>query len=225
MYRSNKDGRAAKPPGKRVKTGIPRTPSLFATQQAGVVAARTVRTKLRYQYSASVSPGLTNVLQQFILNSAYDPDYTNTGVQPPFFDRLSAMYNKYRVLAAKYKVSLAYGNNTVPVMAVWHNSVATSPSSLQSACCQPDAQTRLVGNGTVGTVKKYVSMAKIFGVEPAEIQTDSDYGAATSATPVQQAFLSIYIGNHAGTTSSTHALHVEITIYTEWSNPVVDNMN
>lgn len=225
MYRGNKDGRAARPKAKRVKSGIPRAPSLFATQQAGVVAARTVRTKLRYQYSATVSPGVTDILQQFRLNGPFDCDYTNVGAQPPFFDRLAAMYNKYRVLAAKYKISLAYGSGAVPVLAVWHNAVATSPTSLQSACCQPDAQTRLCDSGTVAYIKKYVSMAKIFGVEPAEIQTDSDYGAASTANPAQVAYLNVYIGNHAGTTSSSHALHCEITMYTEWCNPVVDNMN
>lgn len=200
-------------------------PGLFQTMPAGVVANRTVRTKLRYQYSATASYGIANVFQQFRLNSAFDPDYTNAGSQPPYFDKFASMYNKYRVLAAKYKVSLAYAIATIPILAVWTNSTGSAVNSLQSACCQPDADTRLVTSGEVAVIKKYLSMAKLFGVEPAEVQTDSDYGASTAANPTNVGFLNVYIGNHAGTASSTSALHVTLSLYTEWSNPVPDDMN
>lgn len=200
-------------------------PGLFQTLPAGVVANRTVRTKLRYQYSATASYGVANVFQQFRLNSAFDPDYTNAGSQPPYFDKFASMYNKYRVLAAKYKVSAAYASSTIPVIAAWTNTTGSAVNSVQSACCQPDADSRLVGSGEVAVIKKYISIAKIFGVEPAEVQTDSDYGASTAANPTNVAFLNIYIGNHTGTSSSTAALHVTLSLYTEWSNPVPDDMN
>lgn len=40
------------------------------------------------------------------MNSLYDPDFTGTGGQPFYFDQLSAVYNRYRVLRAEFSVNI-----------------------------------------------------------------------------------------------------------------------
>lgn len=61
-----------------------------------------LQTKLHYcdvvLLSASAgSPGL----YQFRMNSLFDPDYSNVGHQPQWYDQLSAVYNYYTVTGSK----------------------------------------------------------------------------------------------------------------------------
>lgn len=229
MYRSNKGAKAAKPKAKRVKSGSGNVAKLFKTLQAGAFLAPKLVTKLRYAGVVSISNGVADFgMYQFRMNSVYDPDYTGGGAQPPYFDRMAQLYNNFRVLSCKYQVRGQYASGTYQNLVVWPSAVATSVSSLQSAMCQTDARTIIMSgyNDTnTARVKGWLPMAKVFGVERAEIETDSDYGAATSANPVRVAYLNLYSGNLTGSTTSTAYALVELTYYVEWSSPIPDNMN
>lgn len=226
MHRSNKSGKAPKPFPKRPKTQVAR---LFKTLQAGPFLAPKLMTKLRYAQVVAHSNGVADAgMYQFRLNSPYDPDYTGAGQQPPYYDRMATLYSSYRVLSAKYRVRSNYLSGTTQVLAAWTATVATSVSSLQAALCQTDSQSIIIGAAAEPntlSIQKWQPIAKIMGVERAEVETDSDYGALISTTPSKVAYLNLYCGNMSSTTTSTAQSLVEITYYVEWSNPVPDNMN
>lgn len=167
-------------------------------------------------------------MYQFRLNSVYDPDYTGGGTQPPYFDRLTSMYANFRVIAAKYRVRTVGISGNIQLLSVWTAAVATAVNSTAAAMSQTDARTLTTSayNDIDGNViKRYIPIAKGFGVERAEIETDSDYSGSASANPNKVLYLNLYAGNMYGTTTSQAYSVVEITYYTEWSNPIVDNMN
>lgn len=65
-----------------------------------------LKTKLRYcdvvQLAASAG---SPAIYQFRMNSLFDPDFSNTGHQPQWFDQLSAVYLNYKVLGSKITVT------------------------------------------------------------------------------------------------------------------------
>lgn len=229
-YRSNKDGRAARPTAKRVRRPRQSLPArMFKTVQAGPLLAPKVMSKLRYAAVVTHSSGVADAgMYQFRLNSPYDPDYTGAGSQPPYFDRMSALYSSFRVIAAKYRVRAVPASGVAQVIAVWTAAVATAVATKEAAISQTDARTITASSYAdpdQNAIKRYIPIAKGFGVERAEIETDSDYSGSASANPTKQLYLNLYAGNLYSTTTSVAYSLVEITYYTEWSNPIVDNMN
>lgn len=223
---SNKSGKAKKPYAKRVKSAP--VARLFRTVPAGNMLAPKAMTKLRYADVQLRTSSVSDAgLYLYRLNGVYDPDATGTGSQPPGYDNISGMYQNYRVLWAKYKVKALYTSGTSQLSAVWSTTNASAPTSLQAAMSQSDAE--VLCHSTTGAgqtvMKKYISMAKAFGVEPAEIETDSDYGSLASTVPVRQAYLAIYTGNSSGSTTSVCTYVVQITYGVEWSSPVTQNMS
>lgn len=73
-----------------------------------------LRTTLCYVEKIVLS-GLSSFDYQFRLNSLFDPNLTGTGHQPKGFDQLAALYNRYRVYRAKYRVTFAQTSNTIPL--------------------------------------------------------------------------------------------------------------
>lgn len=67
------------------------------------------RVQLRYSDIIDMSSANDVKNQIFRGNSLYDPDYTNIGHQPRYFDNYIAMYQKYRVLSSRIHIS--YINN------------------------------------------------------------------------------------------------------------------
>lgn len=223
---SNKSGKAKKPYAKRYK-GAP-VARLFRSIPAGNMLAPKAMTKLRYADIQLRSSSVSDAgLYQYRLNGPFDPDASGTGVQPPGYDNISGMYQSYRVLWAKYKVQVLWVSGLNQISAIWTATNASAPNTLQSALSQTDAECLCAATTSAGqtVLKKYISMAKAFGVEPAEVETDSDYGSLASTVPVRQAYLNIYTGNASGTTSSTCHVVVQLTYGVEWHNPVTQNMN
>lgn len=232
MHHSNKDGKASKPHAKRVKaatTGGALAARMFRTVPASPFLNPKLVTKLRYSQVVSHNNGVADAgMYQFRLNSPYDPDYTGGGSQPPFYDRMAGLYNTYRVLSAKYRIKSSYLSGTVQSLVVWTSTTATAVSSLQSALSQLDSHNITMcsfSDPDSNCIQRWLPMEKAFGVEKAEIETDSDYGANSGANPTKISYLNLYSGNLTGTTTSTAASIVEITYYVEWCNPIPDNMN
>lgn len=223
-YAGNKSGKAKKPKSKRVA----RVRSMWATPQAGILLAPKLLSKLRYSATVSQSSGVAmSSIYQFILNGPFDVDATGVGTQPPGYDNLSGMYNCCRVLWATYKVTPFYKTGSNQLLSVWTSTNASSPVDFQSATNQPDARVLAVPfQGDCDRVKRYISMAKGFGVEPAEIETDSDYGqASTAVLPTKRLYLNLISSQTSGTASSTLDAFVEIKMGVEWYNPITGNMN
>lgn len=221
-YRSNKGAKAAKPKAKRVKD-IPRTLSLFNPRQQGLPTK--LKLKLRYPYLSIYSAGVTQSVQQFRLNSIFDPDYTNTGNQPPFRDQLAQWFYNYRVTGCKWRVETSFLSGTLCGCVVSVNTSGTAPNDWASAAAMPGSQSGIVGANIPLKMKGYVDMATAFGVDKAEVLTDPAYSALFSANPTNVAYLNITHNQCSGTTTSTGPLLVDLTYYVECFNPVMQSMN
>lgn len=66
---------------------------------------RTLRTKLVYCDTKTIAPGTGSAYHVYRLNNCFDPDFTGVGHQPAFWDRWTALYENYKVIATKWTVT------------------------------------------------------------------------------------------------------------------------
>lgn len=76
-------------------------------------------TKLRY-CDTTVLTGTSGIKAGvvFAANGLYDPDVTNAGHQPMFFDQFAAIYDQYVVLGSKITVTVTNTTTTIPLICV-----------------------------------------------------------------------------------------------------------
>lgn len=83
-----------------------------------------MRTKLRYVETGALTTGATGIMSihSFRANGLYDPNHTNAGHQPMYYDQYMAVYNHWKVLGSKITVEIipAGTSTQVPIhAALW----------------------------------------------------------------------------------------------------------
>lgn len=74
------------------------------------------RCTLKYSMSRSMGGSTGAIIaQEFRANSLFDPDFTNAGHQPDFFDQLSLVYGRYYVKAAQIRCQFVNTSATMPI--------------------------------------------------------------------------------------------------------------
>jgi len=100
--RSANNKKAIRPRAPQAKN---RYRSTHQSQGGAQGVADSVRTTLTYSDVIAITPG--GVIGQYTFrgNSCFDPDYTNTGHQPQYFDQMAILYTRYRVYGSRITVS------------------------------------------------------------------------------------------------------------------------
>lgn len=137
--------------------------------------------KLIYSYTAQeLSLAASTITRQiFRINGMYDPDLSGSGHQPYYYDQWSAMYQNYKVFAAKVEVRMAMSSGyTKPVyFCLWAN-----PSS-DITITNPDQMVETFGSKLTmvttdqssKTVKRYYQINRIFGISKRQYAYDPNY--------------------------------------------------
>lgn len=152
-------------------------------------------------------------LQQFRLNSIFDPDLTNAGHQPYGFDQISALYNRYRVQSTRWKFVITTGSS-IPLRCVCvptNDVLATTITNLATfnhACEVPLAKTYTYGGLGAPAVKMQGSMQlhMLAGVTAKEY-TDDRFSALVSANPSEILLLTAAYYNPGGSAASIIAVY------------------
>lgn len=127
----------------------------------------------------------------FRLNSPFDPNFTGTGYQPAGFDQWSALYSKYRVNSAEWRVGVipsdgAYGLNFCCI----ERGESTLDGNFYNLAMEPRSKVGFIGTRGAPpmTLTGGVTIRDIFGVTAIEYK-DDDYAALISTNPANQAYL------------------------------------
>jgi len=150
--------------------------------------------KLKYADAITLSSSGTAVTTyQFRANSVYQPDATNTGHQPLYFDQIMAIYDHYVVIGSKIKVTFnrnAAGANAARVCLYLNDDTTMVPASVVTATEQSTGKTS--GMGIVDSIpqKLYLkySSKEIFGPNPL---ANSQLKGSSSGNPTEIAVFSI----------------------------------
>lgn len=138
----------------------------------------------------------TTVYGAWSLNGVWDPYVTGSGNQPPTFDYVMAMYNRYRVTETKVEVTFANTTaNTVNVgmMPYYDATLPTLASSILVTYGTKNVVLGSVaGNAAVRRLTAIYKPWEVLEVSKESYMADLDYSGTRTANPTKQAFLLNY---------------------------------
>jgi len=185
------------------------------TKQVGFPRQLTLKHRYVYVARMTATTGAT-ATQQFRCNGMFDPDVTNAGHQPMYFDQTAAIYDHFTVIKSKCKVTfIPEGGSSYANFGILINDDATvTPGSLAALAEQSSAKTGILTLvvSDPQTLTSYWSAVKAFGPNP--LANDNLQGSA-SADPAEQQVWTIWVGNTTATTVNI-AILVEIEYTAVW---------
>lgn len=162
------------------------------------------------------------------MNCPFDPDVTGVGNQPVYFDQLAAMYNKYRVVRAHWRLKFVSktATNAGSCAAAPTPAVAdTSFASVEELAEEPGGQLKEFGGAGSPpcTLSGSVSMTEVYGNHPSAIHVLDSYASVSNTRPSNEVYLAACV-NTSGTTDTTQ-LMVEIVYEVWWERRVMNDLS
>ena len=169
--------------------------------------------QLHYESLLTLAPGAAVASYVFRGNSLYDPDYTGTGHQPRYFDQLTPIYGRYKVLASSIKVELINGNgNSGVIFSITPNTEIITFTSWQQASELP----RSVSSQIVPVASRYpfrlsnqATTKTVCGLLPYQVN-DEDWSATTGSNPTQLWYWNINIASIDESSNVTVSMRVSM---------------
>lgn len=157
-------------------------------------------TKLRYSESFNLNPASGHIpgVHIFSCNGIYDPNITGAGHQPRGFDQIMPMFDHFRVLGAKIRVSFANTDSAAILMCgIATRDAATAETILYDYTEQGTVRTRLCGTNDASPVSITASVApyKFLGIP---YKNDEMKGSVT-ANPLEQAYFHVFAASPGST--------------------------
>jgi len=183
---------------------------------------------ITFKYGAvfAMSNAATTASQQtMILNSCFDPDRTGTGHQPYGWDSLAGvLYNRYRVLQTRWKVTFGPANNTVYAVVIPVNNLLpatiTTAALFEAACETPRARSSMVpATGRNTTMAGKIALNVLAGTAKVEYLADDRFEAVYSASPTEVISLVVSVYNPNASTVVTNIL-IEMEFETDLHDPI-----
>lgn len=182
-------------------------------------------TKMKYTEVIQLTAGLGTEYQvyQFRGNSLYDPNFTGTGAQPPYFDQIcgaNALYTQFLVSASKIKLRVSAIGDT---FAIGNADVAVTPSqTAYASTLWTDVDDQLSSKSTRSAavvrydnrgpkyVKNYAMTSKVFDTK--DIQDQLSIFAGTSSANPTAPWYWIIGAQGMDRTSTTMNLNILVTL-------------
>lgn len=179
-------------------------------------------TDLRYidvlPLTFAASPAV--VANVFRMNSVFDPDFTNAGHQPQYFDVYASIYDNYRVHGCQLEVTFVPNPTTDNgTMGPWMIGINGSDSSTALAST---ARTRSEQSDAYHEALSREDGARtlIWNYNPADKlgqnAMDDTMGALVTSNPTQEYFAHVWASDITGTTANTVYIRVELKYSVEF---------
>lgn len=167
-----------------------------------------------------------NPYHNFSHNSPFDPDVTGVGVQPYYFDQLSALYNRYHCFASKIKIWF-YTEETKTTMNHMVLSLFPRQTTAPVSYREPGDLQQLYRCKQLATdpdrlTNKSHSMTNYCHVKEwyPTSSKDKDLGSAPTSNPTTRTYWVLYANTADLSEEATIFFDVKITYYVRWSLPV-----
>lgn len=136
-------------------------------------------TRLRYvqQHTITSTVGAAGY-KVFRANGCHDPDYTNVGHQPMFWDQWKGIYDYYTVLGSKITVTFRSASDYGMYVGLQGSTTNTVSTALETLCEQNNTVFKLIGN------KNTNPQTLIMNYSPAENMGQSVKDDGSSMTAV-----------------------------------------
>lgn len=175
--------------------------------------------KFRYKTEGTLSGGGASYdAHQFCANGLYDPDITGTGHQPPQFDRMITLYDKYRVYKIKAVATFVNASTTVPIDAAMYlsNESTTEFNPLLHDLTNSQyisSRTLTVSKGArdITTMTRTWDLSKFYG---SKYWNEDQFTGSSSSNPGERCFLNIGCNSLNKVDAPDCDYSINITFYT-----------
>jgi hypothetical protein len=168
-------------------------------------------------------PTGTGAQQTMNLNSIFDPDRTGAGHQPLYFDQVAAIYNRYRVLKARWKITFAPATNPVYALVVPVNGLLstaiTTAATFETACENPRSRFSTVGTSVPYKISGAIALNNLNGCAITEYLADDRFEAVVTTSPSEVITLVIGLYNPNGVTVAINQ-SIEIIYCVDLHDPI-----
>ncbi len=212
--------------GRKRKTGPRRGRRAGIPTTIQIVPPAFRRVFLGYKYLGTMTEpaASTGAIQQFRLNSLYDPDFTNVGTTALGYTALTGVYGLFRVVrcrvVARFVLSTT-GTASVGMLPGLNSTVSSTYHFLEAEpnACSKMIQGNVGGGHSLAEFNKVYNMAKVSGITKRQYDTDFDFAHSTGANPAKPVYLTAFIaGNSAAV--QTVILNVRLIFEVECSQPL-----
>lgn len=181
-----------------------------------------LRTTLCYVEKITLA-SLPSFDYQFRLNSLFDLNLTGTGHQPKGFDQLAALYGRYRVYSAKYRLTFAQTSNSIPLYCgAAPTNTLTGFTDITDHAETPFCKYIVAVNSNplpIGNFTGRVDLAELNGKTRIAYASDDTTQALVSASPSEQLNLHIMVQSLDNSTNVAMQVIVQIWYDVEFSDP------
>jgi len=126
----------------------------------------------------------------FAINNLNDIDYSGSGVQPPLYDNLSAIYDKYRVVGARIRVDYFANNACILYMRYMGREMTDVSNLLTYDFTQGVSTYMTMGSSIVSGEMKQLS--KTFDLTKLELEYhNSNFSSNTGGAPNTPLYIQI----------------------------------
>lgn len=203
------------------------TKNVARQRQPGTLIAPRYLTKLVYCDRLAIPSTITTDISscyQFRLNSIYDPDLTSTGHQPLGRDQLALLYNRYRVFAVDWQITVFPVNfnsqGSISVVAR-NDDVPMSGLALSTIREELHCMTKPTSLNNPVIFKGRISNAKLQGVTSQEYKGNDGNQNIFSTNCTELQTLSICMSPIAGSTAGPYPFDIRLVYHTECFDPIV----
>lgn len=211
---------------KRRKKKVPKALSLIkpsVNNYRALGLPNNLKLKLQYQYTPVTLSNAATAYSSYNLciNSLRDIDATGVGVQPPIFDNMMALYDRYRVLSAKvtctwhsvgntmYTYIKYVGNDNITDFSDFGvYNVGAGGNVIQGSSCNVNASGHLAPPLT-----KTFNLKRI---EP-DYMTDDDFTGTAAANPVKPLYVQFGQYNTSGAVNNLAYVMFKVDLVCEFS--------
>lgn len=164
--------------GKTVRTGLLKNPGFGFPPR--------YQTKLRYVTNFTISSTTTPGRYQFRCNGLFDPDITNTGHQPLYFDQLMALYDHFTVVKATLKLTISPSTSAITQFSVFQNDDSSVAPTLMSDSMEQSSAKNVLIQPNTGPQVIYLTFDayKTFG---GSVLGNPNLQGSSAADPAEQA--------------------------------------
>jgi len=192
--------------------------SFLSTSVSPLAIPDRLKTKLVYAAGGQVTTGSAFSDKIWNINSVFDPDQSGVGHQPRYFDQLSLLYNRYRVLSATFDLSVrqrsTHGINVflIPTNATTGLTAGGIPAELRRSGVAKITSS----NQPPAVMRVRFDPAAITGVTKTVYLADDRFQALTSANPTEAICAHQYVEAMDGATALDYEYMMQIVFEVEF---------
>lgn len=168
-----------------------------------------------FNFSSST---LALVVQTYLVNSAYDPNFSGVGAQPVAYDQWSNFYNRYMIDTGSLDVLLVNRSGSPIVCGVMLDIDSSVPTALNTFLNNPRTRYNVLPSNAQIPARFFMpfNVSSVYGIPKIKANIEEWTGQTgnigTGTDPARGLYAHVFVSNVDGTAIGTNSLQVIVRL-------------